>query len=326
MADYNSAYTGEQIDAAVGNAKTAADLKTAYESNADTNAFTDAEKSTLANQSGTNTGDQDISGIATNASAISTLDVEVVKKSDYTPSHSILVQQSGTGAPTALTLSDSQIVGKNGANIKGLSATEVRTIINVEDGADVTDTANVTSAGALMDSEVVNLDQVKNFDSADYATAAQGALADSALQSGDNVSELTNDAGYLTDALQSGDNVSELVNDLGYLTATTGQKKAARQTLTDGASVDWNAANGNIATLTLGGNRTINAPTNLYDESFILFLKQDATGSRTVTWNTVFKWSGGTAPTLSTTANAVDIITFVYDGTNLYGSMLPNFS
>lgn len=106
----------------------------------------------------------------------------LVKKADYTPAHSILVQQTGTGTPTALTLSDSQIVGKNGANIKGLSATEVRTIINVEDGADVTDTANVTSAGALMDSEVVNLDQVKNFDSADYATAAQGALADSALQ------------------------------------------------------------------------------------------------------------------------------------------------
>lgn len=230
----------------------------------------------------------------------------LVKKADYTPAHSILVQQTGTGTPTALTLSDSQIVGKNGANIKGLTATEVRTIINVEDGADVTDTANVTAAGALMDSEIVNLDQIKNFDSTDYATSAQGALADSALQSGDNV--------------------STLVNDAGYLTSTTGQKKAARQTLTDGASVDWNAANGNIATLTLGGNRTINAPTNLYDESFILFLKQDATGSRTVTWNAVFKWSGGTAPTLSTTANAVDIITFVYDGTNLYGSMLPNFS
>jgi hypothetical protein len=48
MADYNSAYTGEEIDASVGNSKTAADLKTAYESNADTNAFTDAEKNKLS--------------------------------------------------------------------------------------------------------------------------------------------------------------------------------------------------------------------------------------------------------------------------------------
>ena len=68
----------------------------------------------------------------------------------------------------------------------------------IEAGADVTDTANVTAAGALMDSEVTNLAQVKAFDSADYATAAQGTLADSALQSGDNISVLTNDAGYTT--------------------------------------------------------------------------------------------------------------------------------
>ena len=68
----------------------------------------------------------------------------------------------------------------------------------IEASADVTDTANVTAAGALMDSEVTNLAQVKAFDSADYATAAQGTLADSALQSGDNISVLTNNSGYLT--------------------------------------------------------------------------------------------------------------------------------
>ena len=55
------------------------------------------------------------------------------------------------------------------------------TAINVEDGADVTDTTNVTAAGALMDSEVTNLAQVKAFDTTDYATAAQGTLATNAL-------------------------------------------------------------------------------------------------------------------------------------------------
>jgi len=68
----------------------------------------------------------------------------------------------------------------------------------VEASADVTDTTNVTAAGALMDSEVTNLAQVKAFDTSDYATAAQGAKADSALQSGDNISVLTNNSGYLT--------------------------------------------------------------------------------------------------------------------------------
>ena len=55
----------------------------------------------------------------------------------------------------------------------------------IEAGADVTDTYNVTAAGALMDSEVTNLAEVKAFDSADYATAAQGALADTAVQPND---------------------------------------------------------------------------------------------------------------------------------------------
>lgn len=148
--------------------------------------------------------------------------------------------------------------------------------------------------------------RTNNIDENRLLTDAQIALIDSALQSGDNVSSLT--------------------NDVGYLTSSTGQKKAARQTLADGASVDWNVANGNIASLTLGGNRTINAPTNLYDDSFTLFLIQDGTGSRTVTWNAIFKWSEGTAPTLSTAAGAIDILTFVYDGTYLYGTGLTNFS
>jgi hypothetical protein len=65
-------------------------------------------------------------------------------------------------------------------------ATDGTKLDNIEANADVTDTANVTAAGALMDSEVTNLAQVKAFDSSDYATAAQGALADTAVQPSDD--------------------------------------------------------------------------------------------------------------------------------------------
>ncbi len=67
-------------------------------------------------------------------------------------------------------------------SVEDLTLPAFRSLINVEDWADVTDTANVTAAGALMDSEVTNLAQVKAFDSSDYATAAQWTKADSALQ------------------------------------------------------------------------------------------------------------------------------------------------
>jgi hypothetical protein len=72
-------------------------------------------------------------------------------------------------------------------------ATDGTKLDNVEANADVTDATNVTAAGALMDSEVTNLAQVKAFDTTDYATAAQGAKADTAHGWGDHSTE-----GYLT--------------------------------------------------------------------------------------------------------------------------------
>ena len=62
----------------------------------------------------------------------------------------------------------------------------------IEAGAQVTDATSVEAAGALMDSEVTNLADLKAFDPADYATAAQGALADSALQASNNLSDVSN--------------------------------------------------------------------------------------------------------------------------------------
>ena len=76
--------------------------------------------------------------------------------------------------------------------------------------------------------------------------------------------------------------------------------------------------NGTVQIITLTGNATITMPTAVSGKSFIMFLKQDATGSRTVTWSTV-KWAGGTAPTITSTASRQDILSFFADGTNWYG-------
>jgi len=94
------------------------------------------------------------------------------------------------------------------------------------------------------------------------------------------------------------------------------------QTLTDGSTINWNTALGQVATVTLGGNRTMAAPTNLKIGNYILHVIQDSPGSRTISWNSVFKWTAGVAPELTTTAGARDIVMFISDGTNLYGSYL----
>ena len=96
------------------------------------------------------------------------------------------------------------------------------------------------------------------------------------------------------------------------------------QTLTDGATISWDTNLGQIATVTLGGNRVVAAPSNLKVGTYILHVIQDGTGSRTLTWNSIFKWPAGVAPVLTTTAAARDVFSFVCDGTNLYGSYLPD--
>jgi hypothetical protein len=107
---------------------------------------------------------------------------------------------------------------------------------------------------------------------------------------------------------------------------TIDKSNTLSQTLTDGATINWDVALGRVATLTLGAaGRTMAAPTNLKVGTYILRVYQDATGSRTITtWNSVFKWTAAVAPVLSTGANKLDIITFFSDGTNLYGSYLPD--
>jgi hypothetical protein len=96
----------------------------------------------------------------------------------------------------------------------------------------------------------------------------------------------------------------------------------ATQTLVDGATVNWDMSAGNIGLWAIGANRILAAPTNLVVGSSALRITQDVTGSRTVTWNAIFKWSAGAAPVLSTAGNAIDIVSFIYDGTSLYGSLV----
>ena len=84
--------------------------------------------------------------------------------------------------------------------------------------------------------------------------------------------------------------------------------------------------NGTVQTVTMTGNCTFTMPTNVAGKSFILICTQDATGSRTATFTSV-KWPSGTAPTLTTTATTGrDILTFVADGTNWYGTYAQAFA
>ena len=113
-------------------------------------------------------------------------------------------------------------------------------------------------------------------------------------------------------------------------TETLTNKTIEAGVFTNGYTEEVNTANtstaytislaaGSFQVLTLTGNATITMPTATAGKSFILLLKQDGTGSRTVTWSTV-KWPAGTAPTITSTASKQDIFSFFADGTNWYGT------
>ena len=116
------------IEASATADQSAAEIKTAYESNADTNAFTDADHTKL-------------DGIEASATA----------------------DQTGAEIKTAY---------EGEADTNAFTDAEKTKLTGIEASADVTDTANVTAAGALMDSEVTNLADVKSFDPDDYAAAS----------------------------------------------------------------------------------------------------------------------------------------------------------
>ncbi|MCD4780562.1 MAG: hypothetical protein K8S27_08460 [Candidatus Omnitrophica bacterium] len=92
---------------------------------------------------------------------------------------------------------------------------------------------------------------------------------------------------------------------------------------TGAETIDWR--NGNKVEHTLTGNVTYTFTDPLDVCNLLLMLKQDGTGSQTVTWPAGVQWPGGTAPTLSTSANAIDIVSFYFDGINYYGSASLDF-
>ncbi len=166
----------------------------------------------------------------------------------------------------------------------------------IEASADVTDATNVTAAGALMDSEVTNLAQVKAFDSSDYATATQGTTADAALPKA---------GGTVTGTVVFGAAITE---DAETLTGTS-------------TTIDLATATNFVHDLTGATTYTFSNPATTGNATaFTLKIIQDST-ARAITWPASVDWAGGTAPTLTATNNGVDVFVFytIDGGTTYYG-------
>lgn len=115
---------------------------------------------------------------------------------------------------------------------------------------------------------------------------------------------------------------SGAIPELGTAQTWTRQQNFGTYTLTDGAVIDWDLNLAQVAKVTLGGNRSLNAPTNMKDGgTYILRIIQDPTGGRTLSFNSAFKFTSGIAPTLTTGGSAVDLLSCISDGTKMECSM-----
>lgn len=91
----------------------------------------------------------------------------------------------------------------------------------------------------------------------------------------------------------------------------TAAQRGGLTTLTDGATITPDFAATNHFQVTLGGNRTLANPTNIVaGQSGVIRVVQDGTGSRTLAYGANWKFSSGSAPVLTTTANAVDLLVY----------------
>ena len=92
----------------------------------------------------------------------------------------------------------------------------------------------------------------------------------------------------------------------------TAAQRGEITTLTDAATIAVDFAVANNYSVELAGNRTLGNPTNqVAGQSGSIFVVQDGTGSRTLAYSSDWEFAGGTAPTLSTAASAVDRIDYI---------------
>lgn len=115
-------------------------------------------------------------------------------------------------------------------------------------------------------------------------------------------------------------------NGVAYYDGTNwGYLSGAKQSITiTGATQTIFGGNGNIVALTMQSSTTLTFSNHVVG-TYIFQITQGGTGSYTITWPVSVLWSGGTAPTLTTTVGKTDIVTLFHDGTNFYGTYSLNY-
>jgi hypothetical protein len=190
---------------------------------------------------------------------------------------------NSSGVPSDKAVADTQVLIGNGTGFTAASLSGDVTMAN---------TGAVTIANSAVEDAMVAT-------GIDAAKLADGSVSNTEFQ---YINSLTSNAQTQIDAKASTSSAN---------TWTAGQRGEITA-LTSGTSITIDMADSNNFSVTLGHNATFANPSNdTAGQCGSIFITQDGTGSRTASWGTDWDFAGGTAPTLTTTAGAVDRIDYV---------------
>ena len=194
----------------------------------------------------------------------------------------------------------------------------------IDTGSSTITTTGLISGGSLdIDNVLINGTTIGHTDDTDLITVADGLLTIAGEVSmttldigGTNVSATATELNYNDLATLGTTAASKIFTaDANNLTAISGVVVLTEDTLSFDATQDWDVRASPVAKVTLTANVTFDAPTNPTTGQYIsIVCIQDGTGSRTISWNAIFEFTGDVTPTATTTASKGDMFTFRYNG------------
>ena len=176
-----------------------------------------------------------------------------------------------------------------------------------QDAAYTVNASNITFAAAPASGDAIEFRGIQS--GGTVVTPADGSVTSSKIADDSIVNtDINTSAAIASSKLADGANLG-LKNAVG--TWTAGQRGEITA-LTSAATITIDMADSNHFSVTLAHNATFANPSNdTAGQTGSIFITQDGSGSRTASWGTDWEFAGGTAPTLTTTAAAVDRIDYV---------------
>lgn len=215
-----------------------------------------------------------------------------------------LVVAGGVISIDTLSLPDATAISKG--------IVEIGSGINVNSGVISIDDATTGTKGVVQIGNYLNVSAgIVNADIAENGSLGVAKSAD------------TNNITITAGAINVGTNVSQLDTAQTF----TAAQRVASNSLISGVSVAVDASLSNLFNLTMIGDCELANPSNLVaGQSMLFVIKQDGTGSHTLTFDTSYKFRQGITPVHSGTPDSVDLMSCVFDGTNLYCSYNRGFA